>query len=140
MSNRGATHPYIGFIVGELKEIFYLMDLGQAGLALKNMRKLLHTVEENAREKENWKTLDKELNGAINARRRVRDADPIILRTKLDAFDHSFDDGYVDLHSQLWRIMWDNGYMFENRFSFWDPSGGRQPGADLEEWARKHQT
>ena len=140
MSNRGATHPYIGFIVGELKEIFYLMDLGQAGLALKNMRKLLVTVDQTAKEKENWKALNKEIYGAIKARRKVRDADPQLLKMKLDAFDYSFDDGYVSLYDRVWGIMWDNGYMFDNKFSFWDPSGGNKPGEELEEWSRKQQT
>ena len=116
MSSQGATHPYIGFLVGVMKDISILLDSGQPGIALKDMYKILHSVEEGARNKENWKNLHKETYGAITARRRVRDSDPVVLRSKLDSFDYTYEDGYFDLWSKLWLILWDNGYMHEKTF------------------------
>jgi len=129
LSSRDASHPYIGFIVGEFKEIFYLMDSGQAGIALKNMAKLLHTVEPDARKKENWRKLDSEIYKALMARKSVEDTDPLVLQTRLASFDYEFEDGYLSIFSQLWMIFWDNGYMYDKKFtSFFDPALGRKSG------------
>jgi len=127
MSNREASHPYIGFVVNELKEIFYLMDTGQSGTALANMMKLLHSVDPRARKKEDWENLDSDLYKAAQARRSVDDTDPLVLQTKLAAFDYEFHYSYLGLYSRLWLIMWENGYMYEKTFTgFFDPSGGRK--------------
>lgn len=98
---------------------------GRAGLALKAMNRLLHTVNPENRDTE-WKDLQEDFQGAIKSRRKVRDADPIILKTKLDAFDYSFEDGYTGLWSRLWGTLWKNGYFYMNTFM------GVFPAQDLE--------
>lgn len=45
---------------------------------------------------------------------------------------------YYDLYSALNAILWNMGYLFDKSYSFWDPSGGKKPGKELEEWARKN--
>lgn len=116
MSGREATHPYIGFLVEAMKTILGLIETESRGIALNYMRAVLYSVESSARNKENWKALDKNIQGAISSRRKVADADPIVLRGKLDSFDYHFMAGYMGLWSDLWLILWDNGYMHENTF------------------------
>lgn len=121
-----AGHPYIGFIVGELREIFHLMGNGREGMAIENLHKLLHTVDPQAREKNNWSELDAELRKIKVARNKLRGGDPVVVQGKIDKFDWQMRDNYLNMISRIWRIMWDNDYMYEARYvAFWDSAKGR---------------
>jgi len=107
------SHPFIGFIVGEMQNTYYLMGQGQCGIALENMIKLLHSVDPEARKKQNWKDLDSDLYKTMQARRSVEDTDPLVLQTRLASFDYDYYRGYVGLYSRLWLIFWDNKYLYQ---------------------------
>ncbi len=116
MSSKGATHPYIGFIVSELKEIGLQLGSHLTGEALDKMRVILHTVGPEARKKNDWMELDKYLEKAWGMRRAVQDTDPLVLMAKQEAFDYNFDEGFKAGLSRLWLIMWENGYMYDKFF------------------------
>lgn len=116
MSSRGATHPYIGFIVGELKEVGELLGAGYKGPALAKMVILLHSVGPDARETTLWIELEAYLKKTVDMRRAVKDTDPLVLQAKQDAFDYKFDAGFKAGLSKLWLIMWENGYMYQKTF------------------------
>jgi hypothetical protein len=126
--SKSATHPYIGFLVGEMKEILYLINQNP-GLALENMIMILHSVDLRARQKGNWSELDSELFKAYQGRKSIRNSDPTIQHSQIMKYDHDSHKGYIGCYSKLWQVLWDNGYMDERTYStFWDPSGGRKSG------------
>ncbi len=115
MSNR-ASHPYIAHIVKSLELVEELFDLGHTEIALRRLRDLLYSVGPEARKKNEYQELDSYLTKTWKARRKVKDTDPLVLQGKQQAFDYDSAEIYFSIRSQLWLLMWDNGYMFDKFF------------------------
>ena len=115
MSSKDPAHPYTSFVIKWLDNIGYQQNVGDNGTALKAMIQLLNTVDPDKRDAE-WKELNQEFYKAWNARRKVRDSDPILLKTKLNAFDYFNENDYMELWSRLWGVLWKNGYFYMNTF------------------------
>lgn len=116
MSNRTQSHPNIKFAIEWLEEVGRNKNNGNAGEALRGMIDFLHTFDPKDRQKPEWDKLDLDLYKAFKARNSIRDTDPLVLRTKLDAFDDDYIEGYIDLWSRLWTLLWRSGKLYDRTF------------------------
>ena len=109
------AHPYTNLLIKWLDNIGEASISGRAGLALMAMIQLLLTVDPEKRDAE-WEELYKSFQRTWKARNKVRDADPILLKQKLDSFDIFNVHDYWNLWSRLWGVFWKIGYFYMNTF------------------------
>lgn len=122
------SHPFIGFVVKQIDEIYELMayDPGSSPSA---MLKFIHICGPDVRMKETWKDLEQELRNTVKDRMGIQGEFPMDTENKKASFDGLMIFSYLDFLSRLTAIVWEAGYFNEMTFQgFYDPSGGRKSG------------
>ena len=121
-------HPYIASLIRKMDLVTDLLVRQDYKPFIQGMRAIFLGLKPEDKVSPEGKALNKEIMGAIIARRRVRDADPVVLQTKLMGFDSNFEDGYYNIYDLLSTLLWNGGYYSDEAYGFFDPSGGRKSG------------
>jgi hypothetical protein len=117
------AHPYIGILCFFGKSIIDEIKIGSYGSALDTIQLVLHTMDQDARDKDSWIALDQDVLNIIMDRQRLseRATDEALLVQDVGEFDLKNRQKYINLQSRMWLICWENKYLLNNTYGRPEP-------------------